>query len=399
MESNRLSIRKTLTIILLFLLFGPALTAQVKIVPGEELYLNPTNPGRSYYDVVIHNVVIAAENKAFTLDRVVFEFMVGSEVAMTKTVRADRIVNDTRGMDQMINQGMTVFFHGQLLSEQGLESVFDRPLSLGSSQELAVNEALILTRQHFSFDFVPNSVRVRAIGSSNGNEVEFSDTASIVRYQNVVKYTAPLKGTWLMASTPSIESHHRLNPATEFALDFFKPGPEGTGKANDGDAADPTNFLGYGEEVYAAAPGEVVFVIDDVAQDRSAFLPKEGESRQQANGRIQRYMFQRMMTNFRRAAAGNIIVIKHEANSRVEYSAYGHLKSGSVQVAVGDKVERAQLIAEVGDTGDTPVVHLHFQVNTQPDPFFSRSLPVGFTNFGPVRGGTRDLGRFVVGGN
>ncbi len=62
------------------------------------------------------------------------------------------------------------------------------------------------------------------------------------------------------------------------------------------------------------------------------------------------------------------------------HTAYGHLRTGSVRVRVGDEAEAGQPIAEVGDTGDTPLVHLHFQVNAGPDPLASRSLPFRFTD-------------------
>lgn len=94
--------------------------------------------------------------------------------------------------------------------------------------------------------------------------------------------------------------------------------------------------------------------------------------------RLQGMMMQAFQENARRAAGGNLITIRHEVDGYEEYSSYGHLKSGSILVKVGDAVESGQQIAAVGDTGDSPEVHLHFQVNAAPDAFTSKSIPFSF---------------------
>lgn len=73
------------------------------------------------------------------------------------------------------------------------------------------------------------------------------------------------------------------------------------------------------------------------------------------------------------------------------------LATGSISLAIGDRVERGQTIGRVGDTGDTLTVHLHFQLNAGPDPFTSMSLPVEFEGLEDVNRGVDPL-RFVRGG-
>jgi murein DD-endopeptidase MepM/ murein hydrolase activator NlpD len=164
-----------------------------------------------------------------------------------------------------------------------------------------------------------------------------------------------------------------------------------------GDALRVQNALGYGAPVKAAAAGEVVFVIVDDVQDRAAFMPRPGEDRNSAGQRIGAFNMQRFAKDFRRAAAGNIVTLKHQTNGAVEYTSYGHLKSGSVKLRVGDRVAQGQVIGAVGDTGDSPVVHLHFQVNAGPDAFMSKSLPAVFIDL-KYPGASRDPGRFVTNG-
>jgi len=55
---------------------------------------------------------------------------------------------------------------------------------------------------------------------------------------------------------------------------------------------------------------------------------------------------------------GNVIIIWHYGNY---YSALCHLKKGTVKVNEGEIVRRGQIIAMVGNSGRSPVPHLHFQ--------------------------------------
>jgi murein DD-endopeptidase MepM/ murein hydrolase activator NlpD len=93
-----------------------------------------------------------------------------------------------------------------------------------------------------------------------------------------------------------------------------------------------------------------------------------------------------MRKNFRAANAGNLVTIRHEKDGVIEYSSYGHLKAGSVRLKVGDLVTPGDVVGEVGDTGDSNAVHLHFQLNAGADAFMSKSLPVSFANMHAVNG-------------
>jgi murein DD-endopeptidase MepM/ murein hydrolase activator NlpD len=104
---------------------------------------------------------------------------------------------------------------------------------------------------------------------------------------------------------------------------------------------------------------------------------------------------QRVKEDFVGALAGNLITIRHVgANGAVEYSNYAHLKAGSVRVKPGQLVASGEIIGEVGDTGDSSAVHLHFQVNEGPNAFFSRSIPFDFSDMEETYEG-QDPGLFV----
>jgi len=54
---------------------------------------------------------------------------------------------------------------------------------------------------------------------------------------------------------------------------------------------------------------------------------------------------------------GNIVIIRHDETFSTSYS---HLKS--MKVSVGDKIEKGQLIGQVGHTGMSSKDHLHFEI-------------------------------------
>ena len=386
--------RCKLIIIALVLMSQIALGAEITIVPGDTLYMNATNPGKNYVDLVMHSVLISTDpDETFTIHDMQIDLSSDGQGVLSKSIAIERLVGETQGLGEMVTHGMGVFLHAQILSEDGLDGLFGRKMSLGGSATLGPNEVLMLTRQHFSLDFAPNNLRVTIHGTDAAGAAKvISSSVPVAVHSSPITYESPVNGRWLMTSLPSIQSHHRLNPPTEFAVDFFKT--NGAGDIHDGDKLDAENFFGYGAEVLAAADGEVVFVIADEVQARSNFFPKTGESQEEAGARIGQYNMRRYAADFARAAAGNIISIKHDVGGVTEYSSYGHLKSGSVKVEVGDIVKRGQVIAEVGDTGDSAAVHLHFQVNAGANVFMSRSIPVMFSDLQPTLRGV-DPGRFV----
>jgi murein DD-endopeptidase MepM/ murein hydrolase activator NlpD len=60
---------------------------------------------------------------------------------------------------------------------------------------------------------------------------------------------------------------------------------------------------------------------------------------------------------------GNSIIIRHLPGL---YTQMSHLKQGSFKVSKGDFVKRGDILASLGNSGRSPVPHLHFQVQTTP---------------------------------
>jgi murein DD-endopeptidase MepM/ murein hydrolase activator NlpD len=54
--------------------------------------------------------------------------------------------------------------------------------------------------------------------------------------------------------------------------------------------------------------------------------------------------------------------------------------SGSVRVRPGDRVQRGQVLAKCGNSGNSTAPHLHFQLTDAPLITYSTSLPAYFHN-------------------
>ncbi|MBT3155084.1 M23 family metallopeptidase [Streptomyces sp. CHD11] len=57
------------------------------------------------------------------------------------------------------------------------------------------------------------------------------------------------------------------------------------------------------------------------------------------------------------------------------YAAFAHLRRGSLEVAVGDRVPAGRKIAECGNSGNSSEPHLHFQLMDGPDVMTARGVP------------------------
>ncbi len=337
-------------------------TADIRIVPADFIVLNPTNPDKGYSDLLVHTIAIATgANEAATLTSLQVQVLSKGHRVLTRDVSPEEM---TGGTQFLAGAPIKEFVTGQLLNERGLDGLFGRPVAFANSPTMPASQALLAMRLYFSVGFEPDEVRVVARLSGAAGEKTVSASVAVRSYKSPIVYRAPLAGQWLMQAIPGVQSHHRFNPSTEFAVDFFKLGPDGH-MVHD-DKLKAANFYGFGAPVMAAADGTVVAVI-----------------------------MAGMKKDFRAANAGNLVTIRHEKDGVVEYSSYGHLRTGSVHVKPGDRVAQGQTIGEVGDTGDSAAVHLHFQVNVGPDAFTSKSLPATFSNLSGVDAND-ELGRLVT---
>jgi urea transporter/murein DD-endopeptidase MepM/ murein hydrolase activator NlpD len=144
----------------------------------------------------------------------------------------------------------------------------------------------------------------------------------------------PIVGEWRISQghDGSITHQGYFRHAWDFDI------ADDSGKTYSGAGFDLEDYYCYGKPVVAPADGEVVHVVDGLADNNI------GESD--------------LVHNW-----GNTIIIKHAEGF---FSKLCHLRAGKTTVKIGDRVTRGDRIAQVGSSGRSPEPHLHFQLQASP---------------------------------
>jgi hypothetical protein len=234
-----------------------------------------------------------------------------------------------------------------------LDVALDRPASGGAPSTPAVlTHTIGITATKPSPPLVPPTM---------------TETIAPVAVQNrrPVEISPPLNGpNWLDADSCCDMGAHRMavNPingrlyaAERFAIDYVQLGRDG--KLFNGDKTRLESYPYYGADIHAVANGPVVSVVDG--------LPEGVPGTKPSGLPLDQY-------------GGNHIVQDIGGGN---YAFYAHLKTGSVKVKPGDQLSTGQVVASLGDSGNSDAPHLHFHVMSTPDPLASDGLPFVFKSF------------------
>jgi hypothetical protein len=217
---------------------------------------------------------------------------------------------------------------------------------------------------------VPASLKHRMIFSSkppdtnNPSDATLEDFQVLVSQEFVPTLTPPFSGgTWLAGDGPMNNSNHRrsifaieghIYSPERFAIDWVKIGPNGDTR-HDG-ATKNENWWGWGEPVLAVADGEVTEAVDEFRDNTPRVLPPV------------------TLDNI----AGNHIILQIAPNRFVTYA---HLQRGSIKVRTGSHVRRGDVLALLGNSGNTTGAHLHLQVTDRNSVLLSQGVPFVFADF------------------
>jgi Peptidase family M23 len=117
------------------------------------------------------------------------------------------------------------------------------------------------------------------------------------------------------------------------------------------------NYTIYGQEAIAAADGTVVKVVDGLPEQVPGTFP-ENISLDEADG--------------------NSVILDIGGGN---YALYAHFQPGSIRVEEGDRVKRGEVLALVGNSGNSLAPHLHFHVMDSPQSLASNGLPYEVDSF------------------
>ena len=249
----------------------------------------------------------------------------------------------------------------ELKSRMGPLSARGGSVDLGPNQSAMIWIHIKVTAQRD----IPKNIRHQIVLKGDGKRLVMKGPGIPVSSQPVLAIGAPLKGDQWIAGDGCCDSirHVRallpidgkLYASQRFAIDWEKLG-EGR-RIFRGDAKNPENYFCYGEDVLAVADGVVASMEDGLPNQVPGKLP-EGLDVNQADG-------------------NHIILLIAPGH----YALYAHLKPGSVRVKPGDRVTAGQVIAQVGNSGNTSEPHLHFHLMDGPSTLASNGLPYVLKSF------------------
>jgi len=177
---------------------------------------------------------------------------------------------------------------------------------------------------------------------------------------------APLAGSgWMGVETSIATSHHMLAQITmngitrcsqRYAVDYIIT--DANASIYSGDFYNNSDHYCYGKDLIAVADGVVTYVRDNIWEN----VPGGPNANLTMN-----------------QAGGNMVIIDIGGGF---YAQYAHAILGSIEVQVGDHVTKGQVLAKLGNSGNSGGPHLHFQLGTDPyDILNSEGLPFLIDNY------------------
>ena len=196
-------------------------------------------------------------------------------------------------------------------------------------------------------------------------ELSESGGATMVDKRSVALIGPPLRGERYIAADSCCDAtrhqraalpvNGRVWLAQRYAVDWEQM--DGSGHIYTGRREKLESYAIFGQPALAVANALVVSVIDGEPEQTPGSYPR------------------------------NISLDKADGNSIIlelgekRYALYAHLQPGSIKVHRGEKVHPGQVMGLVGDTGNSVVPHLHFQVMDGPSSLSSNGLPYEISNF------------------
>lgn len=204
------------------------------------------------------------------------------------------------------------------------------------------------------------AVRVK-VADAKGRRGEQMLRIPIQYYQQKTSLLVPFRGRGVAGQDWITNGGHGGGIGTDFAIDLRGLDQNYAEKKND--AGENDSAWGWGREILAPAAGIVTYARNDVPNN-----PRPGDPDINSLGALHDPVM---------AFMGNCVIIDH-GNS--EYSVMAHLQQGSVTVKLGERVAAGQGIGKLGNSGDSFGPHLHYQLQSGPQPFHGQSLPFRFQN-------------------
>jgi hypothetical protein len=184
--------------------------------------------------------------------------------------------------------------------------------------------------------------------------------------REAVVIASPIRGEWAAFNGPSNSSGHRrlvmaldghIAIGQRFAIDYLQV--DSTGSSRHGDPLKNSSYYAYGTELRAVADGVIAATKDSIPEN----IPG-------ANSRAVPITME--------TVGGNYVAIDV---GKGRYALYAHVQPNSLRVKVGDRVKRGQVVALLGNSGNSTEPHVHCQIADGPTFLSSEGLPYAVESF------------------
>lgn len=324
----------------------------------------------SIVDFMCHNIaIINSSSEKINVKKIEFEIYSANYVIQKKLLPAELLASHLEVVENRLkdlNYCEGLFYCNKLFQSY----------TIHQSALLKSHSGFILGPQYFSVDQEASRLKIKVYWNKQGKNKVFETNLDmdITSYKQKNPYKLPLLGPSLVTGSPDIFSHHRRAFHQEFAIDFVNIG-DGL-RLYKKSPNNIKNYYSYKNSVLSAESGKVVHVCnnfpDSPIMRLDHFTNKSDE--------FQTFI-EKQKAVIRKhgvpGTLGNCIVVEHKEK---EYSLYAHLRPNSICVKKNQIVDQGQKVAEVGNSGNSTVPHLHFQLMDSEDLDCCRSLPVTFSD-------------------
>lgn len=212
---------------------------------------------------------------------------------------------------------------------------------------LTVFGTLLALRQRAQ-DQQPKSVDFLA-GTPEENLAYYRTRTARFRAPHPVRFALPVRGAW--TCTQGVDGPLTHQGPWRHAYDFEVMGPDGQPLHGSDEPTQPADYRAYRLPVLATAAGTVVRIENSLPDNPIGTV--------------------NVQKNW-----GNHVVLQH---GPALFSLVAHLQQGSVRVAVGQAVRVGETLGLCGNSGRSPVPHVHFQLQASPQ-LGSPTVPCRFSD-------------------
>ncbi|MBF0542587.1 MAG: M23 family metallopeptidase [Nitrospirae bacterium] len=186
-------------------------------------------------------------------------------------------------------------------------------------------------------------------------------------YHTAIVIKSPVSGIWLFMNPPghhpnakdfvAVDGHGRPYSLLSFIRHIFW-------------SLNVRDTFAWGKEVYAPFDG-LIIEAENSCKDRETLNLARDFMKAMISGMTSRFTLKHHTTDINFFTGNHVIIQSDEG----VYALFAHLRQDSVKVNQGDRVKTGEIIANVGNSGNTIQPHLHFHLMKENNLFVSKPLP------------------------